>query len=168
MSPLISPRPGRQRGVALIEFALVLPLLLTLLIGTIYYGYVFMLQSAATHAAQAGAAAAVAVSPLGKDLDTYRDDINQAAAAAVAQSLNWLPDSIDDGVVPGADFACSGSGGVACTTTDPTTGSYRVTVTIDIAGGSSPLLPQISLPGIGLVPPVPNGGVLTGSAAVTL
>jgi hypothetical protein len=52
-------RPGRRRAAALIEFAVVAPLLLTLLFGIIEYGYVFMIRQTVVHAAREGCRIAV-------------------------------------------------------------------------------------------------------------
>ena len=45
----------RRRGGAIVEFAVVLPLLLTILFGIIEYGYVFMVRQSLQHAAREGA-----------------------------------------------------------------------------------------------------------------
>lgn len=71
-----------------------LPLLLILLIGTVYFGYVYVLQMAATHAAQQAAVAAVAVQPVSfKSCAAYVDKVTKVAKASVSQSLSWLPQS---------------------------------------------------------------------------
>lgn len=44
-----------ERGAAAVEFALVVPLLLTLLLGTIEFGHYFNVQISATHAAREAA-----------------------------------------------------------------------------------------------------------------
>ena len=44
----------RRRGGAIVEFAVVLPLLLTILLGIIEYGYVFMVRQSLQHAAREG------------------------------------------------------------------------------------------------------------------
>lgn len=141
----------RQRGTALIEFALVLPLLLALLVGTIYYGYVLMLESAVTHAAQQAAVAAVAVPPVGASQEDYNAAVDAAISQSVDNSLDWLPASIRDGAT---------SSGVLSGTL------LQVTVTLAVTGNSSPLLPQIQIPGIGPFPPVP--AQLQAVAKVTL
>lgn len=132
-------RPARleqQRGASLIEFALVLPLLLMFLVGTVYFGYVYVLQMAATHAAQQGAIAAVGVSPV--RTGSYASRVSNVVTATVDQSLEWLPASVQDGVTVTAPVGSP---------------PLKVTVKIDVAGGSSALLPQITLPPFGTVPP---------------
>jgi len=52
-----------QRGAAAVEFALVLPLFLALLMGTIDYGYFFFSDQIATNAAREGARAGTLVPP---------------------------------------------------------------------------------------------------------
>ncbi len=54
------PRPSKKkaaRGVAAVEFALVLPALLTVLLGTIDWGYYFFLREVVTNASREGARA---------------------------------------------------------------------------------------------------------------
>jgi len=49
----------RQRGAAIVEFAVVLPLLLTILFGIIEFGYVFMVRQTLQHAAREGCRLAI-------------------------------------------------------------------------------------------------------------
>ena len=48
-------RAGAERGAALVEFALVLPLLMTILMGILDYGYVYYVRLTMTNAAREGA-----------------------------------------------------------------------------------------------------------------
>lgn len=50
---------GRERGAAVVEFAVVLPLLLTILFGIIEFGYVFMVRQTLQHAAREGCRLAI-------------------------------------------------------------------------------------------------------------
>jgi len=52
-------RNGRARGAAVVEFAVVLPLLLTILFGIIEYGWVFMVRQTLQTAAREGCRIAV-------------------------------------------------------------------------------------------------------------
>lgn len=52
-------RRDRRRGAAVVEFAVVAPLLLTIVFGIIEYGYVFMVQQTLTNAAREGCRIAV-------------------------------------------------------------------------------------------------------------
>jgi Flp pilus assembly protein TadG len=56
-----------RRGAAVVEMAVVLPLLLTLVLGIIQYGYVFMVRQSLTHAANE--ACRVATLPGSTDTD---------------------------------------------------------------------------------------------------
>ena len=164
-----------QRGAALIEFAIILPMLLILLVGMIYYGYVFMLQSAVNNAAQQAAGAAVAVDPVGRSSsgsgpDSYPAVVGQAVVDTIASNLDWLPASILDGAT-GDSLVCNdgdSEASLGCGTTIDGSGLLRVVVSLNVTANSSPLLPQINLPPFGPIPPVPGGGVLTGTAEVTL
>ncbi len=52
-------RENRARGAAIVEFAVVLPLLLTILFGIIEYGWVFMVRQALQTAAREGTRVAI-------------------------------------------------------------------------------------------------------------
>jgi len=54
-STAFSARWAAEEGVAAVEFALILPLLLALVFGIIDYGYYFLLDMECTHAAREGA-----------------------------------------------------------------------------------------------------------------
>lgn len=161
------PDKKRQRGASLIEFAFVLPLLLVILIGTIYFGYVYMLQSAVIHAAQQATTAAVGVSPAGLSGSEYQSAVSDVVVNTVSQSLDWLPDSINDGITTTDCFSSDDDEPVVCTLGGTEGSLLTVIVAVNVAGGSSPLLPQINLPPFGRVPPAGLTQV-TGVAEVTL
>ena len=145
----------------MLEFALVLPILLMLLIGVFYYGYVFMLDAAVTHAAKQGAQVAVNLDPVDfASPAAFQGAVTAQVNTSVMNSLNWLPASIRSNITtpPTVTF------------TAPTTGEpgqvLNVTVVLAVTGNSSPLLPQITLPGVGAVPPLPPA--LNGVAQVVL
>lgn len=147
------PRDGvatRQRGAALVEFAFVLPFLLALLVGTVYYGYVFLLQAAVTYAAREGAQVAVAVDPVGTG---YQAAVVAEVRQAVRNSLDWLPDAVEGNL---QETQVSFAGG----------DRVSVRVSLATAGGGGGLLPQANLPVVGAVPPLP--ATLVGVAEVGL
>ena len=75
-------RPAwRERGAAAVEFALVVPLLLTLVFGIISYGYLLSFRQSLSQAAAEGARAA-AVAPATSD----RQAISFAAVGATLQA----------------------------------------------------------------------------------
>ncbi|MCP4248834.1 MAG: pilus assembly protein [bacterium] len=57
--PSADPAPQRARAAAIVEFAVVTPLLLTIVFGIIEYGYVFMVRQTLTNAAREGARVAI-------------------------------------------------------------------------------------------------------------
>lgn len=69
-------RHPRQRGAAVVEFAVVLPLLLTVLFGIIEYGWVFMVRQTLQTAAREGARLSVlqtSVAPYANVLERVSD-----------------------------------------------------------------------------------------------
>jgi len=151
----------KQGGAAVIEFALVLPILLFIAVGIIYYGYVFMLDAAVTHAAKQGAQVAAYVDPVGLDGTEYQDAVTAQVNTSVTNSLSWLPNSVLDNL--GAEPVNVSFSGPAAGIPG---GIVIITVTMNVSGGTSPLLPQINLPGFGAVPPLPL--TLNGVAQVVL
>ena len=75
-------RRHRQRGAALVEFALVLPLLLVMVLGAIDWGWYFFIDQLVTNAAREGARSGTMLPPTSSDSD--------AAAAALSASNNYL------------------------------------------------------------------------------
>ena len=133
-------RSQRQRGVAVIEFALVLPLLLAIAVGIVYYGYVFVLKAATESAAQNGAQEAVALSPLSTDYD--RDRVMRRAEDVALASLDWLPEGVQEAVGVSQASACDALG------------LFGVRVRIDLSGRANTVLPQLELGGF-KIPPRP-------------
>lgn len=79
---------SRSRGAAAVEFALVLPLLMTLVLGMIEFGFLLFLNSAAAGAAREGARAA-AISAQVADAVTvaessYKDTTSRTGSATVS------------------------------------------------------------------------------------
>jgi Flp pilus assembly protein TadG len=109
-------RRDRQRGAAAVEFALVFPLFLALLMGTIDYGYYFFSDQIVTNAAREGARAGTLVTP-GVGASAL------AVSAAGAAAASYLTSN---------GLACPG-GGSGCITATSTTVS-------DLAGINSPAL----------------------------
>ena len=130
-------RHGPQRGAALIEFALVLPLLLTIAVGIVYYGYAFVLKAATESAAQNGAQEAVALSPLSDDYDP-----GARAQKVALDSLDWLPEGVRE------------AAGVAQASECDASGLFGVRVRIDLSGRANTVLPQLELGGF-KIPPRP-------------
>ncbi len=77
----VTPRPRRKsvRGVSLIEMALLLPLLFLILLGTIEYGWMFMMNEEINNAARHGTRMAVTE---GATSSQVRNAIDQLMASA--------------------------------------------------------------------------------------
>nr|CUV55918.1 conserved membrane protein of unknown function [Ralstonia solanacearum] len=133
------------RGVAAVEFAVVVPVLLLLMLGIVYYGVIFAMQQALTLAAEEGARAAL----------RYQSTNAQRVAAAYTAVSSVLPTVLNGRVQTNQGstplVACQNVAGMQC---------LSVVLTMPLTTGNNPLLPAIPLL------PVPS--TLTGSAVVQL
>jgi Flp pilus assembly protein TadG len=148
-SQRLRQRQRDEDGAELVEFAIVVVVLITLLYGVISYALVFLTQTAAAQAANDASRAALA---------TYNYDISigdttaaaETAATATAQStvnndLGWLrkPSTTCSASAP------TSSTPVECATSYPTgstcgsTACLSITVAYDYAG--DPLVPELAL-----------------------
>lgn len=103
------PPRGRQRGVAAIEFGLVLPILCLLIFGLIDYGYWFMIDLAATNAAREGARAATTMAgacPNGTALAEGTNTITTYLAKTSLGGLTAAPVCTCTTVASGPQFQC--------------------------------------------------------------
>ena len=142
---MFAARRRRSRGATAVEFAVVLPVLLVLMLGIVYYGVILAMQQVLTLAAEEGARAAL----------RYQSSNTQRVTAAYTAVNAALPVSIRSQVTT----THSGSPLVTC----PTIASMQclsVVLTLPVTTGATPLLPSIPLL------PVPS--TLTGSAIVQL
>ncbi|MEE9293640.1 MAG: TadE family protein [Phycisphaerae bacterium] len=106
--------PWRARGTAIVEFAVVLPLLLALLFGIVEFGWLFMIRQSLGNAAREGCRVAVlqtateemrsgrideVMEPLGLDPDIW-----SFTASELGDTVQWVRVS-----VPVADVALTGA-----------------------------------------------------------
>lgn len=138
-----------QAGSVLIEFALVLPLLIMLAVGILYYGYAFLLKSATEQAARDGAERGISVNVLS---DHYQQRVQQAVAAEVRHAVSWLPDGIV-GIQVAVGATTSGTG---CDGMDAQ--ALGVTVTLRPNSAGHRLLPTFSLAGYEVPPGIMQDG----------
>ncbi|AEG71543.1 MULTISPECIES: TadE/TadG family type IV pilus assembly protein [Ralstonia solanacearum species complex] len=134
-----------SRGAASVEFAVVVPVLLLLMLGIVYYGVIFAMQQMLTLAAEEGARAAL----------RYQSTNTQRVAAAYSAVSSVLPSFISGRVQTNQSstplVTCQNVAGMQC---------LSVVLTMPLTTGNNPLLPAIPLL------PVPT--TLTGSAVVQL
>jgi Flp pilus assembly protein TadG len=98
---LAAGKPEHRRGQALVEAAMVLPLLLLLLVGIMEIGRAWNIRQVVTHAAREGARAAAVWHDSGEGKDSAEAAVLrslQAASIAVvgSDSINVLGDQPDD------------------------------------------------------------------------
>lgn len=138
-----------EDGVAAIEFALVFPILLAMVLGIVYYGMVLAVQQVLTLAAEEGARAALRY-PLTSNGGTLADTVPLRVVAAEQTARNTLPATLAANLQSTAIAqaeACTAPAGMQC---------VRVTLNLPT---------QTMLP---VVPFVPVPATLTGSAVVQL
>ncbi|WP_454733829.1 MULTISPECIES: TadE/TadG family type IV pilus assembly protein [Cupriavidus] len=139
----------RSSGAAALEFAIVLPILLAMVIGIVYFGVVLAMQQVLTLAAEEGARAALRY-PAGATGNNAAATQALRVSAASATALATLPASIRNAVSSSnvaQTVTCANPGGSVC-----------VKVTLNLPSGA--ILP--------VVPGVPMPATLTGSATVQL
>lgn len=129
-------RRRRERGAAMVEFAILLPLLLLVLFGLIDMGRMFLTQAMVTNGAREGARMAALRLP----------------TADVATRANAS--------MPGLDAVSGGTHAVISGTACPAapTATQATTVTVTVTGFSWVALGAISglFPGGGIAPPTPT------------
>lgn len=99
----------RQRGAAAVEFALVLPILMTVLMGAIDWGWFFYIDQLVTNAAREGARAGSVVDPSG----------DPVAAAKIAAGAFLDKVKLTGAAVDAATASVGGSQGIQVTVTYP-------------------------------------------------
>ncbi|AUI49655.1 TadE/TadG family type IV pilus assembly protein [Arthrobacter crystallopoietes] len=87
-------RRQSERGAVAIEFAIVLPVLLILLIGMIEFGRIFSAQIILTNAAREGARTMA-----------ITDDLNRAESAVLTTAAGLVPSLLDSDISVSADCA---------------------------------------------------------------
>jgi Flp pilus assembly protein TadG len=122
MAPISAPERNRsQRGAALVEFALALPLLLVVIAGIVDFGFAFQRQEVITNAAREGARLAV--------LPGYDAAAVEARVRAYVQQGLALPDAAMPVVLP------SGTGVVV---------TYQ-TMSVPLPGGGTASVPTATV-----------------------
>lgn len=149
---------GTQRGAVAIEFAGVFILFFAVLYGLLGYCVPLLMLQSFNDAAAAGARVAVSVNPQAPG--GYNAALRAAVDAAVTQRLRWMPPSWRNG--------CYGGQFMATPSTETVSGRdyTRVQVCVSYPYADSPIVPLLTLPGIGTVPRLP--AVLSGTASVLL
>ncbi|NOV27719.1 pilus assembly protein [Cupriavidus necator] len=136
-------------GSAAIEFAIVAPVLVTIVIGIVYYGVMLALQQVLTLAAEEGARAALRY-PAGVAGTSLAATQQARVNAAAAMARNTLPASIS-ALIPAAGIAAA----VPCAA-----GSADICVQVTLTLPTTHIMPA--------VPMVPLPAALSGSAMVQL
>jgi|SRR4051794_41667718 Flp pilus assembly protein TadG len=84
----------RQGGAAAVEFALVLPLFLTLVMGAIDWGWFFFIDQVVTNCAREGARAGTVLAPPPTSTAAEAVDAAEAASNAFLQRVNFAQQGV--------------------------------------------------------------------------
>lgn len=133
----VSPRFARQqKGAAAIEFSLVFILFFAIFYGVVSYCLPLLMLQSFNQASAEAVRRSVAINP---EAGNFLELATAEAQNAVAQQLAWLPSSVRANL-PAPTVTLSG--GV-------------LTVRVSYPYGSFPVVPALTLPGIGQVPRIP-------------
>jgi Flp pilus assembly protein TadG len=84
----------RQSGAAAVEFALVLPVLLTLVLGAIDWGWYFFIEQTVTNCAREGARAGTLLPPPPTSTTAQAASAAQAAGLAFLSRVHFTPQGV--------------------------------------------------------------------------
>jgi Flp pilus assembly protein TadG len=85
---------NRQHGAAAVEFALVLPIFLTLVMGAIDWGWYFFIDQVVTNCAREGARAGTVLAPPPTSTAAQATAAAEAAGNAFLQRANFTPQGV--------------------------------------------------------------------------
>ena len=123
--------PGRRSGNAVLDMALVMPLLIMLTFGAVEYGYALYLKHTLQGAAREGARAAIVA---GATATSVQQAVDEAmAAAGFAQSKYTRPVSIEP-----SNWAATAAGQTIKVTVQTTWGTAGVNCLPTVLGGIGP------------------------------
>lgn len=129
-----------QRGSSLVEFALIVTLLSTLLLGIVVFGILLSKRQVLTQATAEGARAAVPYQYTAANTTNLKN----GAKAQVNKSLEAMDRTCEDGATT-CTFVVYSCGGTASPPTAPTGSGdcLQVSVAVDVTG-SKPLIPSVT------------------------
>lgn len=142
----------RQRGGVVIEFAPLFILFFGIFYATFSYGLAMLIQQALVYTAAEGARAAVKVEPAAyTSITSYQTAARNVVRAQAEKDLAWMNDTLRSKITSGITVSWNSSG----------TMQVRVRY---VGYGQAPLLPVLTLPGIGAIPNLPDD--LVGTATL--
>jgi Flp pilus assembly protein TadG len=131
---------SKERGVAAVEFALMLPLLVIMMLGTLDYGHYFYVGVNATEAARAGAVQAATSAKTanagGPIPNCANAQVGTVTAAAQAAAIAYMTTSM------GATMAGYTTATASCVTT-PANPTWKIFVQVDFPPASGIVHPGL-------------------------
>ncbi|AGI23055.1 putative pilus assembly protein [Pseudomonas sp. ATCC 13867] len=148
-----------QRGAVAIEFAAVFVLFFAVLYGLLGYCVPLLMLQAFNDAAASGARIAISVNP---QADNYETQLHQVVTDEVDKRLAWMPDAWHQGCYGGSYLE---DAPLPTETIGEEERVYtRINVCVSYPYMASPIVPLLTLPGIGTIPRLPD--VLKGKATL--
>ena len=147
-----APARQAQRGGVVVEFAPLFILFFGIFYATLSYGLAMLIQQALTYTAAEGARAAIKVEPAAyTSVTAYQSAARNVVRSQAEADLAWMSEEIRSKITSGITVTWSPSG--------------TMEVRVRYAGyGQAPLLPVLTLPGIGAIPDLPED--LVGAATL--
>ncbi|KPA92650.1 MULTISPECIES: TadE/TadG family type IV pilus assembly protein [Pseudomonas] len=137
---MIPGLPGKQKGAAAIEFALVFVIFFAVLYGLVSYSLPMLMVQSFNAATAEGVRQGAQVDPVASG-NNYATLLKSTATAAAAQRLQWIPAALSFNA--SSDITATYTGGLLTVSIQYPTSRLRS------------VLPFLVLPGIGTVPNLP-------------
>jgi Flp pilus assembly protein TadG len=155
------PRALAQRGAAGIEFAFLFTIFFGVFYAILSYAFVTLLQQGLVQAAAEGARAAVRIDRTAfKSEAQYKTAAETMAGDAATKALSWLPEAVRAQITGGNGITYKWTDDTVAVTTGNGSQNVRaltINVRVTYANyAARPLLPLLSLPGLGTIPNVPT------------
>jgi Flp pilus assembly protein TadG len=146
---------GGEHGQSLLEFAMILPILVLLIVNVVNFGAFFYAWVTVANAARAGAQYAVmAAATVGAPEPPSAGQVTTVITNDAANLPNIGSLRVRVCTNTAGTQSCTGTGSILAAPADPEGTSY-VLVTVDVTYTFQPLIPSLSFPGLGLHTTIP-------------
>jgi Flp pilus assembly protein TadG len=151
-------RARAQRGAAGIEFAFLFTIFFGVFYAILSYAFITLMYQGLVQAAAEGTRAAVRVDRTAfASLDAYKKAAEIMAGSATVNALSWMPATVRASITGGNGITYSWADSAVTINTGAGTQNIlasTLTVKVSYNYAASPMLPLLSLPGLGTIPNV--------------
>lgn len=162
-------RARAQRGAAGIEFAFLFTIFFGVFYAILSYAFVTLMYQGLVQAAAEGTRAAVRVDRTAfVSEDQYKKAAETMARSATLNALSWMPTTVRTAISGGGITPSWANSTVTITDGAGSQNIRALTLTVRVSYNyaASPMLPVLSLPGLGTIPNVP--ATLVGASSLRL